>query len=270
MLLALLVLVGFITLLLFIVWLGNRLIWLPQPVQVEVLEDVGGGGSGSTAGASEQQLDEPSPEELPEVMEPKIEETLSSISEVVSTQSEVLEALEGSTSLGSGEGTGQGDGRGPGPGGPGKEIGIPAWERWEVRLNAGSINVYAQQLDFFKVELGVAGGGSPNVDYISNLSASKPTTRVGKPQDEKRVRFLQRSGPLRDADRELATKAGVNIQGRVVFQFYSPEMYQQLLRLENQRKGMRPIREVQKTIFGVKGGPGRWEFHVIDQTYRSA
>lgn len=268
MLMALLTLIGFITLLLFIVWLGSRLIWTPQPVQVQVLEDVGGGGSGSAAGSGEQQLDEPSPEELPEVTEQKLEDTISTVSEVVSSQTEVLESLEGSTSLGSGEGTGTGDGRGPGPGGPGTSDGIPSWERWEIRLNANNINLYAQQLDFFKVELGVAGGGSPNVDYISNLS-TQPKKRVGKPQEEKRVRFLQRSGPLRDADRQLASKAGVNIDGRVVFQFYPKETYDKLLLLENQRMGKRRIKEVQKTIFGVRGNPGSWEFFVVDQTYRS-
>jgi hypothetical protein len=269
MLMAVLVLLGFITLLLFIVWLGSRLIWQPQPVQVEVLEDVGGGGSGSAAGTTEQQLDEPSPEELPEVTETKFEDTINTVSELVSSQTEVLESLEGSTSLGQGQGTGTGDGRGPGPGGPGTSDGIPAWERWEVRLNANSLTIYAQQLDFFKVELGVAGGGSPNVDYIANLSSPQPRKRVGKPQDEKRVRFLQKSGPLRDADRELAQKAGVNVQGRVVFQFYPKETYDKLLRLENQQMGKRRIKEVQKTIFGVRGNPGNWDFYVISQTYRA-
>ena len=77
-----------------------------------------------------------------------------------------------------------GDGRGKGPGGPGTSDGIPAYERWEIRMSAANLDEYAKQLDFFKVEIGVAGGGSPNVDYVSNLAAAKPTVRVGDPNLE--------------------------------------------------------------------------------------
>jgi hypothetical protein len=195
------------------------------------------------------------------------ESTIEAISAVVTAEAVELDALEGDTSVGRGEGTGTGDGRGPGPGGPGTSDGIPAWERWEVRMSAKSVDEYARQLDFFKVELGVAGGGSPNVEYITNLSAAKPTVRIGDPKDERRLNFLHRSGELRAADRQLAARAGVQTDGRIVFQFYSPEMYTNLLTLENIHKGDRRIKEVRKTIFGLRGTAGRYEFYVIDQQY---
>lgn len=269
MLVAVLCISTFIVGMMFLIWFSSQ-VWLPKPaVPVMVLEDVGGGGSGtgSGMGSAEQQFEEPPAEELAEVVEPKLEETLDAISLAVTPQVAELTMYEPS-SFGNGEGTGRGDGRGPGPGGPGTSDGIPAWERWEVRLNASTTEEYAKQLDFFKIELAVAGGGNPNVTYVSNVTADKPKVRVGNPKEEKRLRFMHRSGQLRDADRRLVTKAGVDPNGKVVFQFYSPETYTNLLTLENIAKGQRRIAEVRRTVFGVKASGGRYEFFVISQDFR--
>jgi hypothetical protein len=268
MLLSTLLVFGVVTLLMFLIWLSGRLFWVAPAIPVMVLEDVGGGGSGQVFG-SEQQFEEPTPQELQQqpTAEVSVEQTLQTVSTVVSAKAEELDTVFGSTSLGSGEGTGMGDGRGKGPGGPGTSDGIPAYERWEIRMSAANLDEYAKQLDFFKVELGVVGGGNPNVDYISNLSAARPTVRVGSPKDEHRLRFLHRSGELRAGDRQLAAKAGVKTDGRIVFQFYNEATYRSLLALEAARKGNRRIKDVRRTVFGVKADRGKYEFYVIDQQF---
>jgi hypothetical protein len=261
---------GTITLLMFLIWLSSRTAWVAPAVPVTVLEDVGGGGSGNMAPA-ERELLEPPPEEVQDIVEPPVEASLEAISTIVSVEAPqldaIVEAVDGSTGTGHGKGSGIGDGVGPGSGGPGTSAGIPAWERWEVRMTANNDVEYARQLDFFKVELAVAGGGNPNVEYISNLSAARPTVRIGDPKKENRLRFMHRSGELRQADRRLAAKAGVKTEGRVVFQFYDQGTYRQLLTLENQKMGQRRIREVRRTVFGVKGTGGKYEFYVIEQYY---
>ncbi len=268
MLVAVLVLLGTATLLLFIVWLSSRLMFNPPALEVTLVEDVGGGGSGDNFTGGEQPLDEPAPEEFQQNVEPPLTESLESISTIVASEEMQLDSLDSTTSQGRGEGSGTGDGRGIGPGGPGTSDGIPAWERWEVRLNASSLATYAQQLDYFEVELGVAGGGSPNVEYVSKLSTAKPLRRVGDPKDEKRLRFLHRSSQLREADRELARRAGADPSGKIVFQFYSQATYQKLLVLENQQLNGRRIKDVLKTVFGVRGSAGKYEFFVIEQQLR--
>jgi hypothetical protein len=268
MLLATLLVFGVVTLLMFLVWLSNRLFYVTPAVPVTVLEDVGGGGSGQVLG-SEQQFEEPSAGEVQQATSEavSVEQTVNSVSAVVAAKAPDFDAIYGSPSVGKGEGTGMGDGRGKGPGGPGTSDGIPAYERWEFRISAANLDEYAKMLDFFKVELGVAGGGNPNVDYISNLSSPRPTVRFGNPRDEHRLRFLHRSGELRAGDRQLAAKAGVKTDGRIVFQFYSEATYRTLLALESARKGNRRIKEVRRTVFGVKGNRGQYEFYVIDQQY---
>jgi hypothetical protein len=267
MLSSMLLLLGMMTIIMFLVWLSATIIW-DRPVAKVTLEDVGGGGSGNNMTGGDKDLEEPNPEEVPEVVEQKVEQALESITSLVSTEVVALDAVGGETSFGRGEGNGTGDGRGKGPGGPGTSDGIPAWERWEIRFNAANVKTYAQQLDFFKVEFGVAGGGISDVDYCRDFSSS-PVKRKGLPKDERRLRFLNKAGDLRDADRTLASNAGIQVTDRVVFQFYTPEMYTALLTLENQKMGKRRIIEVKKTIFGIRGTPGKWEFYVIDQQYRA-
>ncbi|MDX1947275.1 MAG: hypothetical protein SFU86_17875 [Pirellulaceae bacterium] len=267
MLIAVLILLGLATLMMFVIWLSSRLVWVTPAVPVRVLEDVGGGGSGDNFAAGEAELEEPLPTEVQDVVEPPPDQTIQSISSVIAAEEVQLEVLEKASSVGRGEGDGTGDGRGKGPGGPGTSDGIPAYERWEVRMSAGNVEEYARQLDFFEVELAVAGGGNPNVEYVTKLASSKPVVRIGNPKDEKRLRFMHRSGELRQADRQLVAKAGLNPAGRVVFQFYPQKTYTQLLTLENDRMGARRIKDVRKTIFGVRGSAGRYEFYVIDQQY---
>jgi hypothetical protein len=264
MMLATLIVLGFVTLMMFLVWLSNRLFVVTRAVPVTVLEDVGGGGSGQVVGG-EQQFEEPSPEEVRELQEAPVERSIESIASLLAAKAQDLDAVEGSQSLGAGKGEGTGEGSDAGPGGPGKGEGIPAYERWEIRLEVTNLQEYAKQLDFFKVELGVAGGGDPTVTYISNVSTAKPAVRVGDPKDERRLRFLHRSGELREADRQLAAKAGVKTEGRIVFHFYNDEVYRALLALEAERKGARRLADVRRTVFGVRPLRGRFEFYVIDQ-----
>lgn len=267
LLLAVLLLMGFITLLMLLMWLSTRNWWDRAPVEVRVLQDVGGGGSGSGITPGEQAPEEPPPEEMPELKEPPPEQLLESITSLVLDQMLQLDTLEPTTGSGKGSGSGMGDGRGPGPGGPGSFDGIPAWERWEVRLSAANISEYAKQLDFFGVEIAVAGGGNPLVTYVKGVSG-KPVVRTDKPQNEKRLRFMHRTGPLRDADRSLVKKAGVDPAGRVTFQFYSEEMYKRLLTLENIAMGQRSISDVRRTIFEVRSAGGKYDFVVVNQQYR--
>lgn len=276
MLIAVLVSLGFVVTLMVAIWYSSRT-WLPTPpVAVKVIKDVGGSGKGIGEGKRPiaEEFDEPSPEETPAAAgDAKAAETdaLNAIS--LTAQPDVLAELtlgETSSAKGNGIGIGTGDDpRNPGPGnGPGTEIGTPAAERWEVRLNPSTMEEYARKLDYFEIELGLAGGGSPLVTYVTAVATLKPKVRTGSPKDENRLRFMHRSGVLHDADRRLVQKAGVDPGGKVVFQFYSPATYQTLLRLENEYLGNRSISEVRRTIFGVKQLGDKFEFFVISQEYR--
>src|SRR5262245_66003620 len=63
LLVAVLIVFGFVTLMMFFVWLSSQLFAVRMAVPVTVLEEVGGGGSGQLQ-AGEREMEETNPEEL--------------------------------------------------------------------------------------------------------------------------------------------------------------------------------------------------------------
>lgn len=190
---------------------------------------------------------------------------------VVTIVQQVRDAAAGSAG-----GSPPGDGRQPDPRKEEARGVIPPWERWKIRfLNRFSItgvHIYARLLDFFKIELGAVGGGSPNVDYARNLTKSKPDRRSGKPENEKRLYMTsQRDSATAEFDRQLLARAGITTQGRMVIQFYPKEIEELLARLEMQAArpaGYAHPKEILITVFGVRLKRDGYEFYVMDQYYR--
>ena len=270
LLIALLIVIGFFVALLFIIWLTSRLLFTQRAIPVELVEY---SGRGHHAAGFERDLEEPGLEELEEMVEPSLEVTLEAVTDLVSSQAAAFDMIETAAEA-TGSGTGMGDSRPPGPMGEGADDVVPPWERWEIRFATTGVDAYARQLDFFKIELGAAGGGSPVVEYASNLAAARPTVRTGKPEDEDRLYMTYRNmdSQLAAFDRQLLSKAGIKTDRRLVLQFYSKELERQLMTLEASTpaaQGRKP-QEYQKTIFGVRTARSGFEFYVVDQFFRQA
>src|SRR5688572_30884090 len=123
MLVSSVIVLGSATLVMFLIWLSGRVFFVTPPLPVTVLEDVGGGGSGSGPFAGGQgELEAPTSDEFGPATASPVEQSIGAIAAVVAGRSSDLEVLEGDTTpgsgIGTGEGTGVGDGRGKGPGGP--------------------------------------------------------------------------------------------------------------------------------------------------------
>jgi hypothetical protein len=270
LLIALLIVIGFFVALLFIIWFTSRLLFTQRAVPVELVEY---SGRGDHAAGFERDLEEPGIEEVEELMEPALDATLEAVTDLVSSQAASFDVIE-SAAEASARGAGMGDSRGPGPLGDGADDIVPPWERWEIRFATSGVTAYARQLDFFKIELGAAGGGSPNVEYASNLSAGSPSRRTGKPDEEDRLYMSYRNTDSRLAsfDKQLMSKAGISTDRKLVLQFYSKELERQLMTVEASTpaaRGRRP-QEYLKTIFGIRETGAGFEFFVVDQYFRAA
>ena len=259
MLIALLIVVGFFVLLLFLIWVTNNVLIGPHVVPVELLEPGGAEGRLGT----EKGFEEPDVQQVEDILEPEFEDTVDAISETVSTRLAHLETLQYGA-----QGAGAGGNLDRGPGGEGNADVIPRWERWETRYESSSLEAYTQQLDFFGIELAATGGGKPLIEYASNLSQSQPSRRTGQPGKEDRLYMLWRSGPLQRADRELLTAAGIDVRGRILVQFYPRPVEQMLAQLERAHTPNREVTEIRKTVFGVRPSGQKYEFYVIDQEFR--
>ena len=259
MLLALLILIGLAVLVLLITWLTNRIFVSQTAVPVELADF--NSGDGPVGGGPPLQA--PDPKEIQEfnLEEPVIEETLNDISLVVKQKEPQLNdpmLTRQKTSGGLGDGRGIGNGHGDRKGG--------VQRRWEIRfVNSGELEFYAQQLDFFGIELGVLFPGG-KVAYAFNLAKAKPDTRVDTVEKEKRYYLTWRSGDLQQADRELLARAGIEADNQIILKFLPPAVESQLVALEKARAGTR-VKDIRKTRFGIRSAGNGYTFYVSDQTY---
>lgn len=266
LLLTALLLVGITVLLMFLIWLSATLVFSQRSVPVTLVENVG--GRGDHAAGFERELEAPGMEEMPELAEPQIEASLVTVTDTVSSLAasiDVLDTPSAQTSRGEG---GLGDSRPPGPLGEGENI-IPRWERWEVRWSASSLEAYAQQLDYFRIEL-AAAGGTAFVDYAFNLTKPRPDRRSGPPEKEQRLYMTWRTGSLEAMDRTLLGRSGVRTEGRLILQFLPEDVENQLATLEMENGKGRSVKEFQRTIFGVRPAGRGFEFFIIEQRFRPA
>jgi hypothetical protein len=264
LLVALLTLVGGTVLGLVIIYFTARIFARQKAVPV-TLASVASAPEGAVLGLS-RDLEPPGQEELPDLMEPQLQETLTAVSNAISSKIALLDDRAFEAEVMAGRGSGAGDSRQPGVGGDGAREKVPRAERWEVRFQVPSLTTYARQLDYFGIELASVGRDN-KVHYAYQLAKDKPERKTGPPEAERRMYMTWRSGVLMDFDRQLLVKAGVPVTGRITLQFYPAETEQMLAGLEREYAGERDVNEIRKTIFGVQEDEDRWWFHVIEQKH---
>ena len=249
MLLALLTLLGMAVLIMFIVWLTNRIFlhYAPPPVLAADIgnpEDPWGGSD---------DIEPPAPQET-DIIEEEIEETLEAVTDAIATRATMMSRRV------SGDGSGRG-GSGTGRGRKGTS------RNWEVQFIKGNtLKTYARQLDFFKIELGVRRPGN-KIEYAYNLAATRPRTRIGPTDQEKRYYLTWRRGNLQEADRDLLRKAGIEPGRSPIFKFLPPEVEAMLLGLEQAKAGGR-VKKIRMSRFGLLPDGDGYKFYVIRQPYR--
>jgi hypothetical protein len=260
-----LIMVGTTAALLFLVWLMSVLVFRRVPSGIQMIEYP---GRGDHAEGFERDPDPPGWDEIEvELDEPQLEAALEPVTDLASQVASALDVLATDSIL-SEQGTGRGDDRPPGPLGEGEDV-IPPWERWEFQYSSTSIDLYARQLDFFKIELGAAGGARL-IDYAYNLAQTPPSRRQGESKDEKRIYFTWKTGQLREFDLQLLQRAGISTGGRIIMQFIPEEVNEALHALEFENARGRSPKEWFRTIFGVRPRGNGFEYHIIEQTFRTA
>ena len=259
LLVASLLLVGIAVSMLLVMWASSQVFISQEDVAIEYIEPL---AAGSTTGKMND-FEEPGEEEVEDLAEPEIEETLDAVTDAISSQQATLESFEGearSTSKGKGGGGRLGEG--------GAADIVPRWQRWEILFSTSTQAVYAEQLDSFGIELAAVGGGSKTIDYVFNLSQRRPDTKQGSADAEDRIYFAWRKGKLKLADQKLLQKAGVSTDGKVHVQFYPARTVNLLAGIERKYAGDIPIEGIAKTVFGVQPDGDRYTFFVIEQRRR--
>ena len=267
---ALILFLGVFVLMMLIIWLLSG---KPRPKPLAILPE-NPAGRGENPEGFERDFEPPGAEEVEELMEPTLADTIEAVTDAVSSVAASLTTSD-TNAAASTAGTGAGDSRPPGPEGEGEDI-IPRFERWQLNFKAANQRAYAQQLDFYKIELGVFGGGVQGIDYANNL-ASRPTKRsLATPKDEKRLYFSWKTAtPLAGYDRALLQQASVNLGGRNIVRFIPGEaandLENVLANIEKEyceKAGHVFPNDIAKTVFESKSSGGGYAFEVTDQRYR--
>ena len=268
-------------------WLS--LIWITQQAYasrvtapIEIIEVSGGGGDpngelGSTertdiAGADAADQASNSDAEAADYEEPSVMETPeATIDEVAAdTQDAMDEGFDFDVPVMNGGVVATGKrasklGKGlPGLGtGGGGDGGVRREDRWSVIYPPGqTLDEYAKQLDFMKVELGTTVG---NVLTIGSNFSSSPTRRIGNPAGEGRLYFMWMGGARKGNDMELLKRAGISVAAAApVFQFYPKDVEDTLIQLEVRYRNRQPG-EIRSTKFAVVPAGGKYGFKVLSQ-----
>ena len=241
----------------------------PQEMTLEV-ERIA--GRGENAAGTERDFDPPSVDEVEQLTEPALEQTLQRVNDAIAALAS-METIMANDAI-TGDRNGKGDSRPPGPEGEGVD-GVHRGERWELKFTARDRKAYAGQLDAFGIELAAIGGGITSIDYATNLAKS-PKGRSGTRDQEKRLFFTYvTNNALMQYDKALLQSANVNIKERTVLKFIPKETEDQLALAEkayyiDKRSKDFRISDIAKTIFECKASKsGKFEWVVIDQRYRN-
>lgn len=248
---------------LLIVYLTRKFIVAPVAIPVTPVEPPR--QSAEMAMGQKQEPEPPGIEDAPDLAEPQLQDTLSSVANAVATKTallsdESIDAQASDMAFGQGlEDSRQAGkaGYGEGPQGPAREI----------RFEPENLRQYAQFLDFFHIELGVLGRDN-KIYYAYNLSHDVPDVRVGEPTEEQRLYMNSALGRFAALDRRLANDAGIADHGRIILQFYPPQTEAILYDLEKQQAAGRPPEQIRRTVFRVTHTGDQFEFSVDEQTYR--
>ncbi len=270
MLLALVIVLGLAVVVMGAVYLSRLEFSSPETI-VLLPDDEQAAGRGDHAAGFARDFAPPGQEEVDQLNEPTLEQSLEAVTDAVSNIAASLNTVE-SASAEASQGSGMGDSRPPGPLGEGANI-ISRAQRWQLKFTARNIKAYSSQLDFFKIELG-AIGGSTEVDYVYELAGS-PKKRSGPGDAEKRLYFLWRQdGPLKSYDEQIMRAAGVDTRGREIIKFLSPELENKLAVLEKeyafkQHKRNVHAKEFARTIFECQPDGNGFQWVVIEQRLRT-
>ena len=265
-LVSLLVLIGLCVFVLVGMWWTSRIFVPPRVVPVQIVETTGGGDRSQLRGSGGA-VEAPSLEDLaqqPDLTPDSLPQLIASLPTALANRKAPPQDLSVMGESGKTGASGGGGGPGSGPGSGEGRAGLSRAERWEVRIGEGNtLTEYARQLDFFRIEFGVITA-APEVNYVSQFSAAKPTLRTGARATEQRLYLSWRRGSLRQADQELVRKAGLASDGTTIVQFVPPDIEELLARIEFEFAKRAP-HEIRRTLFSVRRRGTGYEFVVLEQ-----
>lgn len=265
MLVALLIIVGFLATILGLIWITSTFNYDAQTGFVPV-ENVGLDGDEKPEGFEDDAFD-PGVEEFPEVETPQLAQALEAVSDAVSTVKANLADRSGNAAV-SGAGAGYGSREG-GPGGGGE--GVPEYKRWKITYKAEDIDTYKRQLSFWKIDIGVLKRNSDEVYRVNDPAGPANVIPTNRTNEGTSLYFAHTKQRMMRWDEAIAVAAGVNTEQSNLIQFYSNEARARIREQEAKFLATdgRPIKDVRSTILRLVATENGFDFVVDQINYRN-
>lgn len=264
-LVATIMIVGFFTTILFLVWITTTTA-RPAPPGYEISEPIGDDGNEKPEGFEDDIL-EPGVEDFPEVDTPQLAQALEAVTDAVSSVRASLDKRSGDAAqMGKGGGYGSREG-GPGGGGDG----VPEHKRWKINYEASDIESYRKQLSFWNIDIGVVNRSNDQVFRIKDPGGSATVVKTDRSKESKSLYFAHAKPRMMRWDEEIANKAGVDTGGSNVIQFYSNKARSRIREQEGAfiQKDGKVLKNIRETIIKLAPTGGGYDFIVEEVRYRS-
>lgn len=265
LLVALVVMFGFLALLLLILWFTSIVRTKPKVANTAPMIELPGGEPNQGVG---DVWEEPGTDELPDVEQPQLADAVEAVTDAISSQSAKFATIDGNAEL-MGPGSGLGDARARGTGGTGTGGGEP--DRWTIQMTTSSEAAYAKALDSLGIQLAAVHASSDEIVYAFRLASGKPSVRKGTRAQYNTsggFLFFQQIAALKKYDQSLLRKAGVALGGRRYGWYLPPQARQALYAAEALKRGGRPVEQVAKTVFEVQPDGNGYKFTAVNVTFK--
>ena len=262
-LVASLVMFGFLFTALFLIWVTSVVDFSQRTVgpAVKVGEEIGEEKPKGEADDAE----DPGVEEYPEVDTPQLANALEAVPNSVSSVQGALEKRSGSAQQ-----MGKGSGFGSRDGGGGGGDGIPEYKRWIINFSAADPETYAQQLSFFSIDIGVVSETRQSIKRLVDPARAKRVINSNRKTEAKNLYFVHKKQRFLAWDRLLAKDSGIDTKASLTVQFY-PEKTRQIIRNVEAAKLSevgKELVDVKNTILKVVPDGSNYKFEVTGLIYR--
>ena len=205
---------------------------------------------------------EPGVQDFPEIATPELAKTLLAVTDAISNVPATLSKRTGHAKrMGLGFGEGHKDGE-PGIG----PTGTPKYKRWSILFEAEDIDAYAKQLAFFKIDVAAIHRTKNNIWRVHQSDGVSKVIESNRQQENKTLRFSHKRQRLRDWDKEICRRSGVDISNVITSQFY-PEATTKIMAIIESaevKDAGRKLDEVRKTTFRIVPDGDGFLFEVVE------
>ena len=252
-----LVMLGFLFAVLFLIWVTSVVDFSRSasgPIPITGEEE----GEDKPKGEADD-AEDPGVEEFPEVDTPQLANALEAVTDSISSVQGALEKRSGSAQqMGKGSGFGSREGGGGGGGG------IPEYKRWIISFSAADPETYAKQLSFFSIDIGVVSKNKQSIKRLDDPGGAKRVINSNRKKESKNVHFVHKKQRFLAWDKLLAGQAGIDTDNALTVQFY-PEKTRAIIRqveADKLREGGRKLGDVKNTNLKVVPDGDGYKFEI--------